>query len=67
MLNIFVSRPTWVSSEFRKGLDNFLKFIEGHGFKPRTLGVEDYPTKAPLDEIIRLMEDCVGAIILGYP
>jgi len=67
MLNIFVSRPTWVSSEFRNGLESFLQFIEGHNLKPRTLGTKDYPTKAPLDEIICLMDECVGCIILGYP
>jgi hypothetical protein len=34
----------------------------------RTLGAgKDRPTKSPLDEVIALMDECQGAIILGYP
>ena len=37
------------------------------GLIPRTLGSSDYPSKAPLDEVIEIMDECKGAIILGYP
>ncbi|HEQ3590677.1 TPA: hypothetical protein VGT17_005440 [Vibrio harveyi] len=37
------------------------------GLVPRTLGSTDYPSKAPLDEVIEIMDECQGAIILGYP
>jgi hypothetical protein len=67
MINIFVSRPTWVAPEFTKGLDGFLGFLSSLGFRPRTLGSTDYPTKAPLDEVIRLLDDCGGLIVIGYP
>jgi hypothetical protein len=67
MIDIFVSRPTWVSAEFRKGLDGFLGFLVSLGFQPHTLGSTDYPAKAPLDEVIRLMDACSGVIVLGYP
>jgi hypothetical protein len=66
-VNIFVSRPTWVSPEFNAGLDVFLTSIKNMGLIPRTLGSSDYPSKAPLDEVIEIMDECKGAIILGYP
>lgn len=67
MIDIFLSRPIWLSQEFKRGFDNFLKFLETHELKPRTIGAGDYPNEAPLDEVISLMNQCKGAIILGYP
>jgi len=67
MKNVFVSRPTWVSPEFEAGLTSFLNFLETHELKPRTLGAGDYANKTPLDEVISIMGECAGAIILGYP
>ncbi|QSX35610.1 transposase [Shewanella sedimentimangrovi] len=66
-MHIFVSRPTWVSPEFDAGLEVFLTLIQNIGLIPRTLGSSDYPSKAPLDEVIEIMEECKGAIILGFP
>jgi len=67
MIDIFVSRPTWIAEEFREGLTGFLSFLDTHDIKPRTLGSTDYPTESPLDEVIAIMDECKGAIILGYP
>ncbi len=67
MIDIFLSRPTWVGDNFKKGVDNFLRFLKSHELNPRTLGSSDYPSDSPLDEVISLMEKCSGAIILGYP
>ncbi len=67
MIDVFVSRPTWVPPSFRQGLEGFLGLLTSLGLNPRTLGATDYPSKAPLDEVIRLMQLCSGAIILGYP
>ena len=64
---MFVSRPTWVASSFQDGLEGFLGFLDSMGLKPRTIGTTDHPSKAPLDEVIRLMDLCAGVIILGYP
>lgn len=66
-MNIFVSRPTWVAPEFEEGLRIFLNSLSKSGIVPRTLGSSDYPSKAPLDEVIEIMSQCKGAIILGYP
>lgn len=67
MVDVFISRPTWVSEEFRIGLQGFLSFLDTHEIKPRTIGSTDYPTTAPLDAVIAIMNECAGAIILGYP
>ena len=66
-MNVFVSRPTWVPQEYKSGLDTFLSRLKDLSLNPRTLGSTDYPTKSPLDEVIRLMKECSGAVILGYP
>ncbi len=67
MIDVFVSRPTWVAPEFEPGLKGFLARLRDLEMQPRTIGATDYPTRAPLDEVIRLLEQCKGAVILGYP
>ncbi len=66
-MEIFVSRPTWVAPEFESGLSTLLTQLDNLDLVPRTLGVSDYPRKAPLDEVIEIMATCQGAIVLGYP
>jgi hypothetical protein len=67
MIQIFVSRPTWLPTEFQQGLSEFLGLLETMDLAPRTLGVSDYPAKGPLDEVIDLLDQCAGMIVLGYP
>ena len=67
MIDIFLSRPTWVSPDHKSGLEHFLGLLATMELNPRTLGTTDYPSKCPLDEVIALMDRCQGAIILGYP
>lgn len=66
-LNVFVSRPNYLKDSFKKGLDNFNTRIEDLGLKGRTIGVTDQPTKAPLDEVLNLLDECRGSVVLGYP
>lgn len=66
-MHIFLSRPTWVAPEFEPGISTFLTQLDNLGLTPRTLGVSDYPSKAPLDEVIEILGRCQGAIILGIP
>ena len=66
-MDVFLSRPTWVDQKFSAGLDGFLRVLTGLGLQHQTIGSTVYPSKAPLDEVIELMEKCAGAIILGYP
>jgi hypothetical protein len=67
LYNVFISKPNWLDDKFNEGYNNFEKFLKTHSLIPRTLGASDYPTDSPLDEVIKIMNDCHGAIILGYP
>jgi len=67
MQEIFVSRPSTIKPEYEPGLQRFLSLLHSHELNPRTLGTTDYPQSSPLDEVIRIMDQCVGSIILGYP
>jgi len=67
MKNVFVSRPTWIPPELEDGIYAFLKQLHSHQLKARTLGSTDYPSKCPLDEVIRIMNECSGLIVLGIP
>jgi hypothetical protein len=39
--------------------------LAGEGLQARTLGVTDYPGLAPLAEVLALMRQCNGALVLG--
>src|SRR5437879_809710 len=66
-IDVFVSRPTWVEAAFEPGLRGFMARLADLGLSPRSLGSTDYATRAPLDEVIELLKQCRGAVILGYP
>jgi hypothetical protein len=67
MIHVFVSRPTWNLPNFKRGLEGFLSRLADFGMQSHTLGASDYPNRAPLDEVIRLLDQCQGAVILGLP
>ena len=67
MIDVFVSRPTWVPKLFRPGLDGFLRTLSDMGLRSRTIGVTDYPVDGAFDEVTEVMNECQGAVILGYP
>lgn len=66
-MNIFLSRPTWIEPHFEAGLRAFISRLTDAGLVPRTLGKSDYPLAAPMDEVLSLLAECRGAIVLGYP
>ena len=66
-MNIFVSRPTRIGKPFETQYSRFHSFLESNGFKLRRLGGGDYSKKAPLRAVIDLIDDCCGALVLGYP
>ena len=67
MTDIFISRPTVLGNGYEKPYKAFERFFKSEGFSPRRLGKSDYSLKAPLVAVMELMEQCKGAIILGYP
>lgn len=66
MYDIFLSRPSALGPECEKAYDQFVRFLKKEDFTPRRLGKSDYSLKAPIHAVIDIMEQCKGAIILGY-
>ena len=67
MTNIFISRPTIISTKYESPYSDFEEFLTKLRIKPRRLGGGDYSRKPPLVAVMDLIEDCKGAIVLGYP
>lgn len=67
MTSIFLSVLTKVPDEYKDGYKNFLNLLKLQNLEPRTLGTTDFANKTPLDEVIELMYQCEGTIILGFP
>lgn len=66
--DVFVSRPTKLPTTFEHAFKEFQAHVENdHGLRLRRLGDSDYSPDAPLQAIIEIMDECQGAIILGYP
>jgi hypothetical protein len=67
MINIFVSRPTVIETAFESAYSDFEKFLIGNSIRCRRLGGGDYSRKAPLKAVFQIIDECRGAIILGFP
>ena len=63
--SVFLSRPTSVDRYQQRLCQRIAAALKGEHLQPRTLGVTDYPRKAPLGEVLKLMEESDGAIVLG--
>lgn len=66
-MNIFISRPSTLGDGFEQAYAKFDEFLSAEGLTPRRLGRSDYSRKAPLRAVIDVMDQCVGAIVMGYP
>jgi hypothetical protein len=66
MNDIFLSRPSALGPKCELAYEQFMRFLKKEQFKPRRLGKSDYSLKAPLHAVIDIMDECQGAIILGY-
>jgi len=67
MKHVFLSRPNWLADEYKQGMEAFCSLLKSYDINPRTIGQTDFPSKSPMDGVIELLEECEGAIILGYP
>lgn len=67
MHNIFISRPTKIDPQSEAAYEQFAKLLNSNGIQPRRLGDTDYTRDAPLKAVFRIIDDCCGAVILGYP
>ena len=67
MVDVFVSMPTWLPEEYESGRKGFLRTLSNIGLNQRTIGSTDYPIEGSFDAVMRVMSECDGAVILGYP
>ncbi len=63
--DVFLSRPTSLTSTQDEFCEALSRFMEERGFRPRTVGVTDFGNRAPLTTVRTLMLQCAGAVILG--
>ena len=62
-----MSRPTVVDPAFEHAYQAFDTFLSDKELQPRRLGDTDYTKQAPLKAVFKIIDECFGAIILGYP
>jgi hypothetical protein len=63
---IFVSAPTALSRSQQNIYRGITDLLEGLNLEKRALGRTDYPTEAPLQEVIRIVRKCSGGLVLGF-
>jgi len=66
-VNIFLSRPTWIPDSMRAGIDNLYDALTKCGLTPQTVGTNLPAIECPMNEVIALMKECAGTIVLGIP
>ena len=67
LLEVFISRPTWVSEELKPALDRFYGLLEDLMMYPNTIGISQPCLQTPFNDIIELMTNCKCAIIFALP
>lgn len=67
MHDIFLSRPTTIDPDYESAYSEFERLLDSKNVRPRRLGKSDYSRDAPLKAVFRIIDECCGAIILGYP
>lgn len=65
MKNVFLSRPTAVTSRQATFCEALEARLREHGLEPNTVGVNQFGNEAPLLIVRKLMEKCAGAVVLG--
>lgn len=64
--SIFLSYPKPSFQSQQRFVDQAVAYLRGRGLEPRTLGVTDYDTDAPLKAIRRLMIESNGLITIAF-
>ena len=62
---IFLSKPSPICEEQECFIDCLIEFLKSEGLEPRTLGVTDYDTNAPLKGIRRIMMESNGLLAIA--
>jgi hypothetical protein len=63
---VFVSAPTQLSRTQQNVYNGIVELLDGLNLEKRALGRTDYPTEAPLREVLRLIRKCSGGLVLGF-
>src|SRR5437867_13172289 len=61
----FISKPTAQTSIQSAFVMELEKILEERDFKIRSVGTSDFPNEAPLLAVLKIMNECHGAVILG--
>jgi hypothetical protein len=65
--NIFVSRPNALDSNQTSTVQLLQELLETRDMCARTIGATDFPNVSPMKAVEKLMRQCSGAVILGFP
>ena len=65
-ISIFLSRSQPINKEQKDFIDKLCSWLKDRGFTPRTLGVSDYSTAAPLEAIRSLMSETNGLLCIAF-
>jgi hypothetical protein len=63
---VFVSCPTSLNPAQAEARTLIVRQLSKFQLEPRALGRSDYPTMAPLREVLVLARHCSGGVILGF-
>ena len=66
MSHIFVSKPNSLNASQSKFSNDLEEIIKTRGLQISSLGSKQYSNKAPLLGVHELMNDCEGAVIMGF-
>jgi hypothetical protein len=64
--SVFVSKPTVMTAVQEAAYRGICELLDDRGYTGRSLGSTDFSNSAPLRAILRIMNDCDGAIVLGF-
>jgi hypothetical protein len=64
--SVFVSKPTVMTPAQEAAYKGICDLLEDRGYTARSLGSTDFSNSAPLRAILRIMDECDGAMVLGF-
>src|SRR5690242_20696478 len=64
---VFLSRPNTMDPVYLPGLNQILRFMDGHKLDYRSIGTTVSPIGNPYQEMVDEMNACKGTIVLGIP
>jgi hypothetical protein len=65
-LSVFVSKPNTMTPEQLLVWTQIKQALLGLGLRPRTVGDTDFPGHSPLVDVVALLRQCNGALVLGF-